>query len=665
MEKLQLIFYEKTSWEDAYPCISNSVMVACDGCGGSGSSKHPINPNLVNTLEKVHHIVLPEDIEGRHLALVGSLFAPIIKEPTVVRTSAFWASRIVMARFTYFYSHVSHSYEEAKEFIQDGLVRIAIELDLHKTGSSLQDLLPTTFVSIETKEERDNEIDINVYWAGDSRACMLTNFGLRKLSIDDENEAGSITNYFSAETIDTRMNHRQYTINKPCVLFVCSDGIFDNFNNLLLEYILLGSMQEANSMEEYQEVLRDFYSRHKADDCTLALKAYGFNTYEEMKEYYKPRYEYVKKLYDDYLKYHHQLEIRNNPDRYIDDVERLTSRFKDRIDVVVDILNDAFSKNIDTDLLDDEYEDMLCKASLRAKKEEEEYIKEANKVTVNELKEALKKDVDIDAEKAFIVSKMDEEHLSILNKIADERNATKFIASKIKEYEQDIVHYQRAAKELIVTLNKINSLLLNVSNINASKKRRSMFLLERSILNRYCSRSDLENVLNGLSFFITNEFKNEMILYYVKANNASTNLPILYKKLAYRRKEVGSLVDYLFNDYDYILNVLNKEVDDPILSNIFSKITSDAINNSKRYKERIKEEIKSYLLKDDNVKKVILARLSQGEKESIIDTVFNSHILNETICYHKLQNDASSELNEFYIRYDELNHDVNLLIEAH
>lgn len=83
-------------------------------------------------------------------------------------------------------------------------------------------------------------------------------------------------------------------------------------------------------------------------------------------------------------------------------------------------------------LLDDEYEDMLCEASLRAKKEEEEYIKEANRVTVNELKEALKKDVDIDTEKAFIVSKMDEEHLSILNKIADERNATKFIASKLK-----------------------------------------------------------------------------------------------------------------------------------------------------------------------------------------------------------------------------------------
>lgn len=168
MKNMHLSFYERTSWEDAEPFLSKKIMVVCDGCGGSGSSKHIIKETRVDSYNKIHNLVLPEDSDNKYEASIKLLFSPIFQDASTPRTSAFWASRIVMARFTYFYKYISRDFEKAKEFIKNGLERFAKKLDLQKTKSSSQDLLPTTFVTIETTEEKENKIEINVNWAGDS-----------------------------------------------------------------------------------------------------------------------------------------------------------------------------------------------------------------------------------------------------------------------------------------------------------------------------------------------------------------------------------------------------------------------------------------------------------------------------------------------------------------
>ena len=277
-EKTSFKMYEKFSThEDADPYIDENLLVVCDGTGGAGAFKHHIPSKYLDSLEKIKKLVLPEDTNGcldKHLEV---LFKPILESTEEIqnRTTAFFASRIVLPRFIYAMKLFPHEEKEKiVEFTADGLRRFAKKFDLRKDipDNPGNALLPTTLVAININKETETEVDFDVYCAGDSRAYVISKNGLQQLSKDDE-EDESITNYFAVKENPIILNSRHYCLQKPCLLFVCSDGIFDAAavkDYLRLEYALLGYMAESHSFNEWRDKLqKELYARVKSDGSFL------------------------------------------------------------------------------------------------------------------------------------------------------------------------------------------------------------------------------------------------------------------------------------------------------------------------------------------------------------------------------------------------------------
>lgn len=67
--------------------------------------------------------------------------------------------------------------------------------------------------------------------------------------------------------------------------------------------------------------------------------------------------------------------MRNNPMLFNDNVSRLISRAKDRVDDLSKIFCECLFKGEDTNLLDDDYEDELAKVCAKTKKKKKNSLK--------------------------------------------------------------------------------------------------------------------------------------------------------------------------------------------------------------------------------------------------------------------------------------------------
>ena len=213
-------------------------------------------------------------------------------------TSALWGSRVLMSRFVFAYKLLKmNNMDEIKKFIYDGHKYVKTKLELKTGGIRQQLLLPSTFCAIKY-QELENKVKCKAFWAGDSRGYVLTNNGLQLLTIDNENEAtGGINNLFYESDEDhTRIDSLDYEFEMPCALFTCSDGIFDNREAIQIENIFIENLVESKDMEEYKNKLSQYFTDHLQDDSTIAMKFFGFDSFEQIKEYFKERYNKTKDL---------------------------------------------------------------------------------------------------------------------------------------------------------------------------------------------------------------------------------------------------------------------------------------------------------------------------------------------------------------------------------
>ena len=357
------------NFEDTYPYIDDDLLVVCDGCGGAGSSKHTLYKRDVDSYEKIRNIVLPEDKDGllKDYMMHGNVFYPVVnsKEDTQIRTSAFIGSRTVMSRFVYAYKTIpDHDPEEIRDFIIEGMKEVIECLGLEDTKKVDKALLSTTFVGVTINGETEDKVDVDVYWAGDSRAYYLSRNGLQQLSKDDEDESGALTNlYCIAPKVTTKVNHLHHVLDKPCVILTCSDGLFDALHDSLeVENTLLHFLCVGDSMESWRDGLIAFYDQIKCDDTTVALRQFGFKDYEEMKNALKPRLEEVEDLYRDKVKYSLAYNLRNDSSEYDDALRILTDVVEQKHEEIINNLaftyktnpNDPFIKKFLLDELEEQ-----------------------------------------------------------------------------------------------------------------------------------------------------------------------------------------------------------------------------------------------------------------------------------------------------------------------
>ncbi len=300
---LNFSFYEKERFEDAPPYLSKNAIAVCDGMGGSGRHHHNIEPSSINEVSKIKAAILPECLDATYDKVIEEYFEPVLKNPNVKRTSAFWGSRIAMLRYRYYLDEHTHVRDhELADFILKGLTHAKkVLIDKSEKTGDLD--FPTTLVGIRVKKEHKSEIEIEVDLAGDSRAYALTSEGLKILAKDQEDEfTGYLKNYLAADSPHCFIANYARSLPKPCLLFVCSDGLFNNYKDIELEHLLLSYLEESESMEEWKNKIAAFYKKHKTDDVSMSLLSFGFSDFESIKSHFKKRGEDIAPIYGSYVK---------------------------------------------------------------------------------------------------------------------------------------------------------------------------------------------------------------------------------------------------------------------------------------------------------------------------------------------------------------------------
>lgn len=339
------------------PYIGGDLLVAADGLGGSGSAIHQI--------DRVRHTDMHSEIMSgifgdishaspELMQYIEELIAPMLDEKD--DTSALWASRIVIARCVYALTEGEFKgaklddkkvRDDLSEFISEGLSGAVKTFDLKNGKYDNQRLLPTTLAFIRYTEGEDSVIAETV-WAGDSRCYALLPSGLKLLSVDDEDDSGSITNLFYADNQKIRLNYLRHEIRKPCILMAVSDGIFDPFDpydHLGVEHTLLSVMADSNSEQEFAEKLRSCFDDIHGDDATMAFVAFGYADFADLKNTLQERTNKILSIRQRQAELYSALEVMNLSEE--EATHYVATRTADRYDHIVSALADALERGAD------------------------------------------------------------------------------------------------------------------------------------------------------------------------------------------------------------------------------------------------------------------------------------------------------------------------------
>lgn len=625
-EETSFKMYEKFSThEDADPYIDESLLVVCDGTGGAGAFKHHIPSKYLDSLEKIKKLVLPEDTNGcldNHLEV---LFKPILESTEEIqnRTTAFFASRIVLPRFIYAMKLFPHEEKEKiVEFTADGLRRFAKKFDLRKDipDNPGNALLPTTLVAININKETESEVDFDVYCAGDSRAYVISKNGLQQLSKDDE-EDESITNYFAVKENPITLNSRHYCLQKPCLLFVCSDGIFDAAavkDYLRLEYALLGYMAESHSFNEWRDKLqKELYARVKSDDCTMAIRSFGYSSYQEMVDSFKDRVANDEKLFLKQRESQVVFEIKNHPEYLTQKVDVLVSRTRDKYVEIINELNNGLESNKEDPFI----MQMSSKLDVSDKVDEESQILLSN---IEENKKNLIKQM----ETFLIAALYDIDLYEVFNKRALNKEQAEEL-DRIIEKIEDVKAYRKPMS----IIDEIWDILYSVYKalckyLNAKEGKTDPKSIKFRFYNSELS-PDIKEFLVSLGYKgLVDTYE---IAYEAKVKTGIRSINKYSKSIEY------NIRDFLEENIDDLPSIIYKPMNEDIARSI-----SEIRRCSEEFEMRTGTIYKIKALYDSKTgpEQIIKDRLELGSKsKTIIDIYYNIATLLKALQYYEAQND--------------------------
>lgn len=336
--------------EDARPYVGDNVIFVADGLGGASAIRHQkFNQELFD--ENKILSVLFKDIPNyeetilEHNAEYKKYVIDSFKEFTStkefyfdniynLKKGGYFASRIIAAIVLHdilFDKYISQSNwniengelfdkynqtENKQEFLDNiskyitakvktELKKIAENANfIYESAISGMALLGTTLCAT-IFYEREYCVEAFYLVAGDSRPYMWNSQGLFQVVEDQEGKDGVMTNYIRANG-EFKIECKYLKFSKPCMLFNASDGCFDSkyfISQMSFEKLLLETIVAENDLDCVAASLENTfleYGRHD-DSSTIAMKFFGYENFESIKEAAKNRLEVLNKKYFEML----------------------------------------------------------------------------------------------------------------------------------------------------------------------------------------------------------------------------------------------------------------------------------------------------------------------------------------------------------------------------
>lgn len=228
------------------------------------------------------------------------------------KTGAYLASRIVSGTLKDWFARRSDfSLEFANKNFENIISQNLQICQSHgaeesKLVSPIVKILPTT-AAFAICTERDNSIQVDYFWAGDSRVYLLNSDGLAQLSVDDlavpdamENlyNTGAMTNVISKSKAFT-IHHGTIFLDKPGIVFAATDGCFDYLSTPMeFEYLLLERLLESQCVADWEKNLYMVLEKIAGDDYSLSAVAFNYGNFETMRTSFIDR---ANQLYSNYI----------------------------------------------------------------------------------------------------------------------------------------------------------------------------------------------------------------------------------------------------------------------------------------------------------------------------------------------------------------------------
>lgn len=256
---------------EAYTCEAG-LIGAFDGCGGLGAKTCP-------------------SVSGK--------------------TEAYLASRAVgAAARQWFYSQAATGYQWNIDTLKNQILS-NLKLCQQQTADSGSMLLgsmvrpfPSTIAAI-TFQIVNKKLVTQHIWAGDSRTYVLDKDGLGQISIDDIKGLDAMSNLTKDSPLTNvlsgdgrfQLHCVKFSPKHPCIMFCATDGCFGYLSSpMAFEWMILSTLVKAPNAAQWQQLLNDSIVSHAGDDQTLAVAAFGFDSFIELKKYYFDRYCVIERI---------------------------------------------------------------------------------------------------------------------------------------------------------------------------------------------------------------------------------------------------------------------------------------------------------------------------------------------------------------------------------
>lgn len=275
---------------------------------------------------------------------LGGSGAQRIMTDGVEKTAAYIASRRVRDYISDFLEQLEKNemicldellIDKLTEYLKTQLNELNKSVPESKLKNNFRRNFPTTLASIFFQKNNDS-VDVISAWAGDSRCFVLRDSGLSLMSKDDNYNKvnaslkeymsdSNMTNLISSDN-NFVINRFQVSIASPCILIVATDGCFDYFKSPMeFEYLLLKCFNESKTKEEWMQKFSEYLTPIAGDDYSLSIACIGFESYLDIKENLKTRFDALSISLDDLV-----------------NIERKIQECNEQIDN----LRDSYSKNL-------------------------------------------------------------------------------------------------------------------------------------------------------------------------------------------------------------------------------------------------------------------------------------------------------------------------------
>ena len=230
-------------------------------------------------------------------------------------TGAFVAAQAVSNRFLSWFDTISpeslYSVDTLSNSFMEDSHSLLVKLKnycapMGVSGSLIKSFPCTASIALVSQGNDDTPI-ITALNAGDSRVYYLTPFdGLVQITNDDSRghpdpldslrDNAPLSNLLNADKPYV-IKSRQVKLMYPFAAICATDGAFGYVRSPMdFEHMLLKSLLEANSIEEFEKIMQSAIVAITGDDSTLLMAFYGYNNYASIKTSFLHRFENVDKI---------------------------------------------------------------------------------------------------------------------------------------------------------------------------------------------------------------------------------------------------------------------------------------------------------------------------------------------------------------------------------